>query len=238
MKQELLLGKIIYTVLAVSGLIFLSYNNKIYAYDETKNLILNKEIIENQAYENAVVEYTGTVSGVYKNDYGIISVYFKNQRLGKKLTVNIMPNLGFSKELNAGMEIKVIGIIKPYKDKLQLQPLDKDSVLILETKQTVDLCEDAVEMSQIAKQIGNYVNIANFKMSNKREFTAKKSGKTHFSFSLVKDGKYYNAIIFENNYKNLKNIVEQYQNFCATVKISRYNDEISLQIENLSEYKK
>lgn len=32
----------------------------------------------------------------------VVSVYFKNQNLGKKLMLNIMPNLGFTKKLQNG----------------------------------------------------------------------------------------------------------------------------------------
>lgn len=50
-------------------------------------------MILNNSYKNKIINYTGIVSGIYKNKYGIKSIYFQNQHFSKKVIVSIFPNL-------------------------------------------------------------------------------------------------------------------------------------------------
>lgn len=196
-----------------------------------ESIELTKESILNGQYQNKVIHYKGVVGKSFKNKYGIVNVYFENQNLPNTVTVSIFPSLGFDKKIDKGDEIIVYGVIKPYKDILQIEPLDKDSIKILAKNQS----NDSVKLENVNAHIGEYITINDVFITQQNEFTSKKSEKTHLRFKVIQNGNIYDGIAFEKTYHQYKDLLLSEKKVCLKVKVDTYNQKISLIVNHVSE---
>ena len=235
--KKTIVNKYVLLVLSCCLLLVLWGCNKSYDVETNESTSVNesieltKETISNGQYQNKVIHYKGVVGKSFKNKYGIVNVYFENQNLPNTVAVSIFPSLGFDKKIDKGDEIIVYGVVKPYKDILEIEPLNKDSIKILAKNQS----NDSVKLKDVSSHIGEYITINNVSIVQQNEFTSKKSGKKHLRFKIIQNGNSYDGIAFEKTYNQYRNLLLGEGNVCLKVKVDTYNQKISLIVNHVSE---
>lgn len=226
--------KYIFLVAVILLTAFLQLQNQLYANDVSKYEELTDKVIVENNYRNKIFSYTGEISKTFKNQYGIITVYFANQNFTNTVTASIFPNLGVIDEkiLASGNKIKVTGTLKQYNDNYQIAPLDKESIVLIST---ANFCENSISAKDISKNMEKIVNLSKVSIVNSQEFTTKK-GKTNLRLKLKIEDMVFDGIIFENNYTdNVKELLKkQEQNLCAKIKVGQYKGDISINVLGLS----
>lgn len=226
--------KYIFLVIVILSTAFLQLQNRLYASDTSQYEELTDKVIIENRYRNKIFFYTGEISRVFKNQYGIITIYFANQGFTHTLTASIFPNLGIIDEkiLKNGNKIKLIGTVKQYNNRYQIMPLDKESIILLST---ADFCENPTAAKDISKNIEKVVNLSQVNIINSKEFTTKK-GKTHLKLMLKVEDMIFDGIIFENNYTdNIKEMIKNKEyKFCVKAKIGQYKGDISINVFGIS----
>ena len=229
--------KYIFLVLAIVSILFLQLQNHLYANEVGEYEKLTDKVMLENNYRNKIFTYTGDISKVFKNKYGIITIYFANQEFTNKVTVSIFPNLGSIDEnlLASGNKIKVTGTLKQYNDTYQIAPLDKKSIILVSN---ADYCENSIRPNQIGKNMEKVVNLSKVSILDNQEFTTKK-GQTSLRLKLQVENMVFNGIVFGDNYtKEVKDFVKNKEkNLCAKAKIGQYKGEISLNIFGFSREK-
>ncbi|PSM52292.1 hypothetical protein CBLAS_0291 [Campylobacter blaseri] len=226
------------TILITSFIIALSFfwfSNSLYATDKenVKSIELSNDVLLEESYRNKIVHYIGIVSGIYETKEGIKNIYFEDKKFSKRIIATIFPSFGKIETIHSGDKVKVTGYVKIYKNKAQINPLDKSMIEILEFKK--NKCIDSINFSDIPSNLGNTIFLNNVKALNIYTFTSK-NGKKHINFKLSKDGYIYNAIVFEGFYNDkIKGILKNNNLFCAKVKVSEYKGDISLIIKEIYE---
>lgn len=168
-------------------------NQKVSA--EAPNAIpLTNDVILADNFSNKVFTLRGVVRKVYTNKNGIKSIYFDDLRFSKKLKVSIFPQVGNIPDYPAGTLIEVTGYLTKYKDTVQLQPLDKNSIRVLKAAATS--CESPVDFANLASMVGQTVCAKGVEIVGLSKFTSKK-GRTHYRLKVRKGPSIYDGILFD-----------------------------------------
>lgn len=228
--------KYIFTITAIVFIAFLQLQNHLYANDVSQYEELSDKVLIENMYRNKIFSYSGEIEKVFKNKYGIITIYFNEDRFTNKITASIFPNLGEidSNILTTGNKIKIIGTIKEYNGNYQIAPLDKNSIILTST---ADFCVNTTKASDISKNMEKTINLSQVSIIN-NSITQTKKGKTLVKLSLKVDDMVFDGVMFENNYNDkVKELLNSKDKLCIKTKVGQFKGNISLNVIDISKGK-
>lgn len=226
-----------FLVASILSIIFLQQQNRLYANNISKYPELSDKVLVENSYRNKIFSYTGEIERVFKNKYGITTIYFSNQNFTNKITGSIFPSFGVIDDnvLSIGNKIKIVGTIKQYKDIYQISPLDKKSIILISK---ADFCANTIRASEIRNNMDKKINLSNVKIIDSTEFKSKK-GKIHLRLKVLVDNMAFDGIIWDSDYDdNVKKFLKnKNQLLCVNAKVGQYKGNISLNIIRISNHK-
>lgn len=205
-KQQFFL--VVILVIFLSILFIISWSNNRFPLPkfEEAELLINDgtnstKIGELRSYEGIVVKKP------YETDHDVIFLTVLNKDL--QIGITLFPSMGIlNHDFELGDKVRVIGLIDKYKQKIQLRPLSKESIMIVD-KHTMDFWTlfPTVELHQVKDYAGGSVIIDPVYIMNVKDIRSSK-GKHHIAFEVYDGENKINGIFFDGSWTNneLENI--------------------------------